>query len=259
MFCSGEPGDYCYEAYVEVIDIATNVSQRSNVSLIYTQFQKLKVYSNTIISSATATFKTIPRYQQCTGKLQDTICFAPQNGDTVDPVTGNSYCPNCLNDVANQTLNLSATVQFYDAPGAKPWDRSLYSNYRLFPATNHHSPVATYLPIATIPRLTNASASFDLPIPAVDEDGAPQPVFCAAASPAGPCSNVDFRWGLSVLRTNDYTLNYHSDGTKTLLMFGGGWVLSRRDFRCGGGGGARARRARARRARTLYLTRASNR
>jgi hypothetical protein len=214
------------------LDIALNVSQRSNVSLIYTQFQKLVVYSNKVISSATATFMTIPRYPQCTGRLQNAICFAPQNGDTVDPINGNSFCSDCLNDVANQTLNLSATVTFYDAPGARPWDRSLYSNYRIFPATNHHSPVATYLPIATIPRLVNATVSFELPIPVVDEDGSPQPLFCAAVNPDGPCSNVDFRWGLSVLRTNDFTLNYHSDGTRTLLMFGGGWLLSRRDFRC---------------------------
>ena len=103
-FCSGQPGDSCYQAYLEVINISKNVSQRSNVTLVYTQFQKLTVYSNKVISTAVATFRTVPTYPQCTGKLQNTICFAPQNGDTVDPITGNSFCSTCLNDIANQTV-----------------------------------------------------------------------------------------------------------------------------------------------------------
>ncbi len=60
------------------------------------------------------------RYQQCTGRLQnDAICFALQNGDTVDPINGNSNCPNCLADVANMTLVLTSQVSTV-TPAAHP-------------------------------------------------------------------------------------------------------------------------------------------
>ena len=228
IFCTGEPGDACYQPFVEVINIIGNISLRSNVTLVQVQFQKLVVYSNGVIGNVTASFRTVPRYPKCTSS-SSSRCLAPQNG-----ITNNvdNYCTACLNDVAGLTLNLTSTVLFYDSPGSNPWDTRLYQNYRIFPATNHHSPYTTFYPLVTLPRLTDSTVLFNVQVPAVDEDGTAVPFTCRDQDPAVPCSNVDFNWGLQILIGNEgLSLNFHSDGTQTP---DGGWLLSRRDDRCVG-------------------------
>ena len=228
IFCSGESGDSCYPAFLEVIDVRTNIGLRNNLTLIYTQFQKLKVYTS-IAPNVTAIFQTIARYPKCLNTTsQNAICLAPQNGNVTSGSNRNNFCSSCVDDVANQILNLSTIVHFYDSAGARPWDTSLYPKYRLFPATNHHSPYASFLPLVTVPRLTSALATMDLLIPTVDEDGASKPVDCFDSFPDTPCSNVNFSWGMKTNRSADgLALNWHSDGTLTLARYGNGWALKR--------------------------------
>ena len=179
-------------------------------------------------ANVTAVFQTIPRYPKCLNSTQNATCLAPQNGAIASGGSRNNYCTNCLDDVASKVLTLSTIVKFYDFPGAKPWDTSLYPLYRLFPATNHHSPYSTFLPLVTIPRLSGQTVAIDLLVPTLDEDGAERPVGCYDSYPTTPCSNVNFSWGLAVNRSaSGLVLNFHSDGTSTLPKYGGGWVLSR--------------------------------
>jgi hypothetical protein len=227
MFCTGEPGVACYQAYLEVLEISQNTSLRSNLTLIYTRFQKLNVYTNPTPGNVTAEFRTIARYPKCTAASSNTRCLGPQNG-----VINNkdNYCTICLDDVANQILNLTSVVNFYDSSGANPWDTRYYQTHRLFPATNHHSPFTTFFPLITLPKLTDSSILFDVEVPAIDEDGAAEPLSCSVVGATGPCtSNVNFIWGMQNLIGKDGTaLNFHSDGTQTP---GGGWILSRRAAR----------------------------
>ena len=225
VFCSGEPGDPCYTAYLEVIDVVQNASLRSNVTLVYTQFQKLKVYPNAIIGNVTATFRTIARYSKCISS-STSRCLGPQNGIINNK---DNFCTSCLDDVASQMLNLSSTVLFYDTAGSNAWDAKYFQNYRLFPATNHHSPYTTFHPLVTIPSLADTSVLFDLQIPAVDEDGADEPLACRDPDPSVPCSSVDFVWDMKTLIGSEgLSLNFHSDGVQSP---GGGWLLTRRGSR----------------------------
>ena len=217
--------------------------------MFYVLFQKLVYYvqssaqgpnATVIFKSSTSDGNSVQRFSQCLP--EDTIpagevCLAPRKGDVV------SRCSVCLDGYSSEKVMLEVTVPFADGctDCATRYDGTFFNSHRVFPVTNHHSPLVTMLPVVTVPLLENVMRSVSIPVHAADEDGVGRPLTCRGSSSG--CNNVDARWNLGpgevVAREAGTTLGplileYHSDA----VAFGeptGKWIIGKRDENDGGG------------------------
>ena len=243
-FCSGEgPVDNCEEVQVKVLRVAETTIDGNTQKLIYCVYQQVVYYVRAQGPNATAVFRStttegrrIQRFAQC-GVSGDQVCLGPQAG--VDQ----SSCSTCLLGYAEALVSLSTTVLFADACSdcVPTYDTEYWDDYKVYPATNHHSPLVTSLPVITVPYMeytvpwdesTWVTVSFT--VHAVDEDGMGRPKTCRRA---GKCNNVNARWDMSGVDTTGLVLEYHSDpvnrdqpGARV-----GEWIISKRDDDDGGG------------------------
>ena len=131
-------------------------------------------------------------------------------------------------------MSLSVTVSFADCnyEGClPPYDETFWSSHRVYPVTNHHSPMAATLPVITIPRMENAQTAIEFTMFAVDEDGMGQPSSCQGTS---SCNNIAATWDMDGASSDGLTLTRHSDMVSPGMGLGE-WKLQRRGDTDGGG------------------------
>lgn len=195
----------------------------------------------TFQSSTTDAGSRVQRFSQCLADDSipaDEVCLAPRPG----PSGVISQCQVCLSGYASEKLLLQTTVPFADDCTDCPqrYDATFFDSHKVFPVTNHHSPVVTMLPVVTVPLLEGVTQRVSVSAHAVDEDGLGRPIWCRSSS---SCNNIEARWDLGPgqvdpegggISSSGLVLEFHSDA----VAFGepaGNWVLEKRDDGDGGG------------------------
>jgi hypothetical protein len=244
-FCPGDgPLDErgnprCQTALVKVLHVAETTIDGKSQKLIYCLYQHMVYYQqgNQQGPNATVAFRSttvggisIQRFPQCLADNsvpKGIVCMGPRKGAT------ESMCSVCLVGYHSALVSLQILVPFADACSKciPAHDLKYWDNYKVFPVTNHHSPLVTSLPVITVPRLANAITAVSFTLHAVDEDGMGRPIDCPKT---GACNNVRARWDMSGVDASGFILRRHSDNVP-LATAEGQWVISKRDDDDGGG------------------------
>jgi hypothetical protein len=236
QFCPGD-GSLCSSAALKILHKTTTDIDNQPHTIIYCVYQRMVSYTNSQGANATAIFRSttsngnsIKRFDQCQGSdvIPDgTICLAPRQGSFL------GACSECLLNFASLKVDLSAVVTFADGCSScvPPYDVSRWNSHKVYPVTNHHSPLVTTIPVITVPRLSDQSSKVFFPLHAVDEDGMGRPIECRGTA---SCNNINAQWTMTGASSDKLSLEQHSDAVPPGNPLGV-WVLDKRDDNDGGG------------------------
>jgi len=232
----------------QVLHVTDTTVDGKKQQLVYVFFQKMVSYmqSGAQGPNATATFRsstsagnTLNRFPQCLSAdtiPEGDVCLAPRLG------TVTSQCSLCLVGYAGHAVSLQVTVPFADGcTDCLPrYDSKYFTSHKVFPVTNHHSPLVSTLPVVTVPRMESPVTKVSFSVHAVDEDGMGRPIDCRNT---GSCNNIKARWDLGPgpvdskwggISSDGLILSYHSDAVQFATLEGQ-WIIKKRDDTDGGG------------------------